>query len=480
MNKRHTSTKHKRKYSQANRKRTLRIWKNRLIRISSKIAIRLFALLILCGILSIFCFRYLMHREIWAYIKLVQLGYISFDGTKILEELQEKAAGLSIRGKNEKEIKKVLDLKKYDDGYTSIAFYDSEGLFEFYGFEPNLLNTHSMDSFWYEDVSYYNGMNRTGLLEFQDMQKTVIIYSMHQAQIAMPYFFFCLSVSILFMLPIPLYIWTRMRYVGRLKKEILVMADGDLEHPITVKGTDDISILAKNLDHMRLALEENNRSVQEGKQANRDLISAVSHDLRTPLTTLYSYLEILNQKKCPPEKQAEYLTRCMEKAAEIRTLSDRMFEYALVYEKDERADLTELYLDGILELLEQNMEYLSLKGIHATLDVSTDGNITLLGNQVLFQRIFNNLFSNLIKYSDPSQPSLIKLTADRGWLQFVFLNWKQKQKKQVESNRIGLKSVEKMTELQGGKFFVVEEQETFAITLRFPFSQGRGSKEYTL
>lgn len=121
--------------------------------------------------------------------------------------------------------------------------------------------------------------------------------------------------------------------MGRVKKEILIMADGDLEHSVTVKGRDEIGILARNLDEMRLALEENIRQEQEGKKANHDLIRSVSHDLRTPMTTLYGYLEILDQKKCPDGKQEEYIRRCIDKVEEIRALSDKMFEYALIYGK---------------------------------------------------------------------------------------------------------------------------------------------------
>ena len=315
---------------------------------TEKMTVRLFLLLITCGIMSICCFRYLMQWQTWAYVELVKRGYINFEPKKIVEEMQEKAKNISCGTMGEKELRKLLEVEKYDDGFTSIMFYDAEGKFLFYGIEPAVWDSYISDVFWYYDVSNYRMMDYSGELEFQDAAMQVMVYSMHQAQIVMPYFFAALGISMLLFLPVLLYVWNRMRYVGKLKDEILVMADGDLEHPITVKGKDEIGVLARNLDEMRRALDENIYREQEGQKANHDLISSISHDLRTPMTTLYGYLEIMAQKKCPEEKREEYVNRCIGKVEEIRALSDKMFEYALVYEKNEKVELTEIFLWELL------------------------------------------------------------------------------------------------------------------------------------
>ena len=219
---------------------------------------------------------------------------------------------------------------------------------------------------------------------------------------------------------------------------------------------------------MRLALDDNIRREQEGKKANHDLISSVSHDLRTPMTTLYGYLEIMGQKKCPEQKREEYIARCIEKVEEIRTLSDKMFEYALVYETHEQTELSEIYLGELLEELEGHQEFLRLKGYCVETEFQVEESAKILGNHMLFRRMFNNLFSNILKYGEKGAPVAVKAALDRGSLQMVFLNERRKRMKQVESNRIGLKSVRKMTELQNGKFFMVEGEDTFAVTMEFP------------
>ena len=153
-----------------------------------------------------------------------------------------------------------------------MAFYDEESLFQFYGIEPGVWDSFISDMFWYGDVGYYRGLDYMGALEFQDITGEVMIYSMHQAKIVLPYFLIALIISMLFFSPVLIYVWNRMRYVGRLKNEILVMAEGDLEHPVTVKGKDEIGILARNLDEMRLALDDNIRREQEGKKDRKSVV----------------------------------------------------------------------------------------------------------------------------------------------------------------------------------------------------------------
>lgn len=456
------------KKTSARKKHGKKSIRDRIFQFPRKMTGRLFLLLILCAVLSLFSFRYMMQMQTWVYTELVKRGLTSFNPAEIAAELQEKAKYISFKETGEKELKKLLDVEKYDDGYTMMAFYDEESLFQFYGIEPGVWDSFISDMFWYGDVGYYRGLDYMGVLEFQDITGEVMIYSMHQAKIVLPYFLIALIISMLFFSPVLIYVWNRMRYVGRLKNEILVMAEGDLEHPVTVKGKDEIGILARNLDEMRLALDDNIRREQEGKKANHDLISSVSHDLRTPMTTLYGYLEIMGQKKCPEQKREEYIARCIEKVEEIRTLSDKMFEYALVYETHEQTELSEIYLGELLEELEGHQEFLRLKGYCVETEFQVEESAKILGNHMLFRRMFNNLFSNILKYGEKGAPVAVKAALDRGSLQMVFLNERRKRMKQVESNRIGLKSVRKMTELQNGNFFMVEGEDTFAVIMEFP------------
>lgn len=449
-------------------KRWVKNGAGRLFWLPEKMTGRLFWLLFACVFLAICCFRFLMQRQDWVYVKLVEHGVIQYDPEKMMEEMQEKAKNINFGEVGTEELIRLLDIEKYNDGYTYIAFYGEDSLYQFRAIEPPDWDSLTSHFFWYDSVEVYTGMDYIGYLEFADTTEQVMVYSMHQVMMILPYFFFSLAVSLLFFCPVICYVWNRMRYVGKLKDEILIMAEGDLEHLVTVKGKDEIGILAKNLDGMRLALDENIRREQEGIKANRDLISSISHDLRTPMTTLYGYLEIIGQKKCPLQKQEEYIARCIEKVEEIRALSDKMFEYALVYEKNEKAELAEVSLWELMEEIEGNREFLRLKGFQVQADYQAPETVKVCGNRALFQRMSNNLFSNILKYGQKDRPVLIKTAVEKGNVEFMFLNWKREDCSQVESNKIGLKSVQKMAKLQGGSVFVAEEEDTFAVSVRLP------------
>ena len=218
---------------------------------------------------------------------------------------------------------------------------------------------------------------------------------------------------------------------------------------------------------MRIAFDENIRKELEGKKANQELIRSMSHDLRTPLTTLYGYLEIMGQTRCSQEKQKDYLARCVGKVEEIRILSDKMFEYALVYGQEEETKLTEIYLGELLEELEQNREFLEIKKFSVILEIQAEEG-KIRGNLVLFRRIFSNLFTNILKYANPKAPVIWCVSVDKGRVRFVFENQKAKQTHTVESNEIGLRSVRKMVEIQEGVFFQTQDEEQFVVTLEFP------------
>lgn len=433
----------------------------------TKISVRMLLLLAVCAMLSIVCFQFLMQYETWFYFQMVKWNMMfSFKPEKILEEIQEKAKDISFYEVSKEELITRLELEKYDDGYTYFSFYEGDtGSFQFYIFQPDYFDDIGFSSFWYHG-GYY-GPDIMKDIEFKDTTEQVFVYSMHLAKMTVPYFFTVLFISMLMLLPVPVYIWNRMRYVIKIKDDILVMAEGDLEHPIAVKGRDELGILAKNLDEMRIAFDENIRKELEGKKANQELIRSISHDLRTPLTTLYGYLEIMGQTRCSQEKQKDYLARCVGKVEEIRILSDKMFEYALVYGQEEETKLAEIYLGELLEELEQNREFLEIKKFSVTLEIQAEEG-KIRGNLVLFRRIFSNLFTNILKYANPKAPVNWCVSVDKGRVRFVFENQKAKQTHTVESNEIGLRSVRRMVEIQEGAFFQTQDEEQFVVTLEFP------------
>ena len=148
------------------------------------------------------------------------------------------------------------------------------------------------------------------------------------------------------------------RYILQLSEKIQAMEGGDLEHPITVRGHDELTTLASCLDSMRLTLRQQQEEEAQASAKVKSLITEMSHDLRTPLTTLLLYTEILRGHKYDtPEQEVDYLNKIDAKARQIKQLSDNLFEYALVTRDtvavlDPPAHFSEIFEEPLTELVE--------------------------------------------------------------------------------------------------------------------------------
>ena len=251
------------------------------------------------------------------------------------------------------------------------------------------------------------------------------------------------------------------------------MSGGDLETPVSSFGGDELGSLANELDHLRLALSETIRQEQESRTANQDLITAMSHDLRTPLTVLTGYLEVLHLGH-NPSKHEEYVNRCLQKTSDLRELTDRMFEYALVFDDRTAAQITEIPSDFLYRCINENTEYLRLTGrtvhimsdgrfsasLHASDRPFDDGEparplplprFSILADSMMLKRVFSNLFSNIIKYGDKKEPVEITGSLEDSKFVIILKNAIKLDASNIESNQIGLKSVSKMLTQNGRK-----------------------------
>ena len=268
------------------------------------------------------------------------------------------------------------------------------------------------------------------------------------------------------------------KYIGRLKAECEILGSGDLDYQVTVQGKDELSLLARGLDNMRMALRESNEKEAELTAANRRMITEMSHDLRTPLTSLLIYTEILGKKAAKDPRQAmEYVRKIEKKARQIKRLSDNIFEYALITEETkaelgELQTLRELFYDPLSEMT----AYLGERGYTVGLRPDTGSGSErrqIRVNEEYINRIMDNIVSNIEKYADKSMPVRIETiyTEEYGGLAFrngISCNMEDRRKTEGSTN-IGLHNVEKMMKKMNGYFRVKQTENIFEITLIFPW-----------
>ena len=268
------------------------------------------------------------------------------------------------------------------------------------------------------------------------------------------------------------------RYIGRLKAECEILGSGDLDYQVTVQGKDELSLLAHGLDNMRMALRESNEKEAELTAANRRMITEMSHDLRTPLTSLLIYTEILGKKAAKDPRQAmEYVSKIEKKARQIKRLSDNIFEYALITEETkaelgEPQTLRELFYDPLSEMT----AYLGERGYMVELRLDTGSGSErrqIRVNEEYINRIMDNIVSNIEKYADKSMPVRIETIYTEKYGGLVFRNGTVRDagdRRMTEgSTNIGLHNVEKMMKNMSGYCRVKQTECIFELSLMFPW-----------
>lgn len=264
----------------------------------------------------------------------------------------------------------------------------------------------------------------------------------------------------------------KLRYIQKLKKELDVLAGGDLNYAVTVQGQDEISELASGIDEMRRSILAHQQAEDEIRAANSQLVTAMSHDLRTPLTSLLAFLELLDRNKVQDEQQRQHQIRqSLSKAVSIKTMADKLFEYFLVYTSEWEQPAMELQdADELFGQFWQEYTFtLESHGFAVETDFGKlDGNVAV--NLELLRRAFDNLYANLVKYAEPSQPIHIRYRREEGTVVLTIMNTVSSQRDRRESTNIGLNTCRRIMRMLGGSFEAKDADGFFSVELRFPLS----------
>lgn len=452
------------------KKKMKRIWKSASYKLSHlKLRARFFLVLAISTLLSFLLFEALWQNRFYVFDLLLTHTSLPLSPSEdFYSQLLTEALKYNIPTsmEDEKQVKALDPYFDLADPYTGVYIYGIDDGFYRAGRSASFL--YSKQNFLilslYDLLIPDSGVHDLQITtEFNNGEAFVIVYSYHQLLFLLPWVITSLILAILlFSFLLLFFINSKMSIVIRIEQSILRMAGGDLETPVPRLGYDELGALSCELDRLRQTLAETIQQEQESRAANQDLITAMSHDLRTPLTVLNGYLEVLRLNR-NPELHAEYLNRCLQKTADLRELTDRMFEYALVYEDRDSAEISEVPAGFLLQCLRENAEYLRLTGFEVQMFASDPLNpqCCILADPAMLKRILGNLFSNIIKYGNKKEPVQVNLTSDGSCMIISLTNTVKKDASKTESNRIGLKSVRKMLTLMDGKFEVNEEETLF-------------------
>ena len=203
-----------------------------------------------------------------------------------------------------------------------------------------------------------------------------------------------------------------MRYISRISSAMREIAEGDLNITLDVEGDDEFADMAENLNNMVEELRQLMDRERESERTKNELITNVAHDLRTPLTSIIGYLELLSSPvKLNEEMQKKYLDITYKKSKRLQKLIEDLFgftklNYGKISMKVSKVDIVKL-LSQMLEefypnFMEKNLAYELQSNVTAKV-ITADGN--------LLARLFDNLINNAIKYGSEGKKIIVKVDA---------------------------------------------------------------------
>ncbi|WP_045857081.1 sensor histidine kinase [Teredinibacter purpureus] len=180
----------------------------------------------------------------------------------------------------------------------------------------------------------------------------------------------------------------------------------DSENEIDILGSGFLKLLNK--------LDEQYKNVITIDQLRKELLSHVSHDLRTPLSSLLGYLETweMNQTTLSPEKSAEYIATAKKSAQKISKLVEQLFELAHLDSGNVQVNIESFSIAELVDDVIQKFRFTAAEK-HLSLSVSPrDSRIQVMGDIEKLERVFTNLIDNAIRHSKMGGSITVLLSKD--------------------------------------------------------------------
>lgn len=243
----------------------------------------------------------------------------------------------------------------------------------------------------------------------------------------------------------------------------------NLNTKITLKGNDEIYEVAQGIDKLRKSIISKIEQEKEAYNSNIALVTALSHDIKTPLTSVISYIELVSEKIKDDEQSLEFLNIALSKALYLRRLTKELFEHFLLKSQAynitfEKVNANEL----VVQMVEENLLDLEAKGVSVVRNIK-DITSTLSLNIELVYSVFENIFSNLYKYADLRQCIKVQYQIKKEYLEISIENTKNCKKNTNElSSQIGLRNSKAIMERHAGNLEIIDTKDTFKVVLCFP------------
>lgn len=268
--------------------------------------------------------------------------------------------------------------------------------------------------------------------------------------------------------------------LGRMKMATQNIKDGNLDYELEVTTEDEIGQLCRDFEEMRLRLKDTATEKVEYDKRSKELISNISHDLKTPITAIKGYVEgIMDGVADTPEKMERYIRTIYNKANDMDTLINELTLYSKIDSNRipynfSTLSVHEYFSDCAMDL---KMD-LESRGIRFVYENHVEGDVQIIADAEQIKRVINNIISNSTKYMNKAEKKLGLRVKDVGdfvqveiedngkgigvkELPYIFERFyrtDESRNSATGGSGIGLSIVKKIIEEHGGKIWATSRE----------------------
>lgn len=354
-----------------------------------------------------------------------------------------------------------------------------------------LKGAKGLEKLWFKiydngNIVLWCGLPLVGAMGFNLLAGAILCYAWHWGTYPM---LWTLLLLVALIDAFIFYFWIRNR-VKRKKivEGIAKIKDGEIDYQVSTEGMHGENLeLANAVNSIGEGIKVAVETTMKDERLKADLITNVSHDIKTPLTSIINYVDLLKREKIEEEPVKGYIEVLDAKSQRLKQLTDDLVEASKISSGNitllmEKINLTELVHQTIgefFEKFEQKDLAVVADSMHEPVHIEADSR--------RIWRVMENLFGNIYKYAMPGTRVYLDMTKNEELQQVVFsvknisaqpLNIKADElterfirgdvSRSTEGSGLGLSIAKNLTELQKGKFEIYLDGDLFKVSLIFP------------
>lgn len=294
----------------------------------------------------------------------------------------------------------------------------------------------------------------------------------------------CIVFLAVFVIGVIIFVAKRLVGFENLKNGIDKIKNGDLNHKITDCPEGVIGQMADNINTIGEGLQKSLEREVKAERMKSMLITNVSHDLKTPLTSIINYADLLSKEKLSPDEANDYVKIIQQKGERLKQLTSDLFDISKVQSGSEDFDIEDIDICLLVnQALAEFNEDIEKSGLDFRVAVC-DKEVFVKGDGKKLSRVFENLFINCVKYAMKNTRVYIDIKSDDTGAAVEIKNIagyemnfdvseiserfvRGDESRTSEGSGLGLAIVKSYVEGCGGTLEIITDGDLFKVTVRF-------------